>query len=622
MVAFLDFETYSECDITKCGAPVYAAHPSTEVLCACYDVGTGPRIWLPGDPPPAELLEHVAAGGRIAARNAAFEQLIWPRTGWPPVPLEQWECTASRARGWGLPGSLKDSGAALGEVQKKDTLGTRLITMYCCPQKDGSRRHTGSDMRLYSYCLQDIVSDADQMRHIPPLSDHERQVWLVDQRINQRGVAIDMESVRACAALVDRELAAGAVEVQRITGGINHTELAQLRDWALARGARLADMTAATIAAELTRGDLEPEVRAALQWRSDLSSASVKKIYALRDRVGADGRLRDVLAYCGAESTGRWAGRGPQTQNLPRPPEGWDADAALEAIRRGEATGLDVVKNSLRGLFVGHELVSSDYTAIEAVVLAALAGEQWRLDVFAGHCKIYEASAAAITGRTLQYYLDYKEQNGKNHIDRALGKVAELSSGFGGGVGAWLRFGAGATMSEDEIAAALQAWRKASPRVVQLWYALDRAACAAVRDRGREYQAGSAPVSYQVLGDTLYCRLPSGRTLCYHQPALAPGKFGRDQLTYVSYGRRESAWYGLLTENVVQAVARDRFAQCLLDLEACGYPVVMHTHDEPVCEGQGLDVAVMERIMTRPLDWCDGWPIRADGGWHGYRYRK
>jgi DNA polymerase len=396
--------------------------------------------------------------------------------------------------------------------------------------------------------------------------------------------------------------------------------------------------------------------------------------------VARNGRLTDLFAFCGADRTGRWAGRGPQPQNLPASgpkvicctgcgtvrwkgnptcrcgataadPCDWGANA-VEAALADIATGnLDwvtqqwgdpvaAVSGCLRGLFTagpGCDLICSDFSAIEAVVLAELAGETWRHEVFRTHGKIYEMSASKISGVPFEDFIRHKEETKHHHpLRKKVGKVAELASGYGGGLGAWKAFGADEFMTDDEIQTNVKAWREASPAIKAFWYGLQDAAFRAVQCPGNCYAYRG--IAYGVKDDVLYCQLPSGRTLTYHQPRLEPDttSWGKPtmRLTYMGWNSnylagaigwvRLDTWGGKLTENVVQAVARDILAYAMRGLDAAGYPIVLHVHDEIVAEvlRELGSVEEFEQIMGRMPPWAAGWPVRAAGGWWGLRYRK
>jgi DNA polymerase len=389
-----------------------------------------------------------------------------------------------------------------------------------------------------------------------------------------------------------------------------------------------------------------------------------------------------MFQFCGADRTGRFAGRGPQPQNLPNSgpnvnlcecgnyykpflnhcpkchlteafsePTEWDVSAvnnALSIISTGDLSAVEnqfgdataAVAGCLRGLFCaapGHDLICSDYSAIEAVVLAMLAKEQWRIDVFKTHGKIYEMSAAKISGVAFQEFLDHKERTGNHHpLRKKIGKVSELASGYQGGMGAWKRFGADQHLTDQEIKDAIKSWRRESPNIVNFWYGLERAAIAAIQSPGEILSYNG--ISYQYVKGTLNCRLLSGRILYYHSPLLMPDvtPWGKPvlKISYMGWNSestkgpigwmRIDTYGGKLCENVVQATARDILTFALVNVEKAGYPAVMHVHDEIVSEvpqGAG-SVENFEAIMATLPEWAKGWPIRAAGGWRGKRYRK
>ena len=735
MIASLDFETYSEAGyiwdatankwgriqsnksgLDSVGSAVYAEHHTTEIICAAYDLadGGGLRLWFPGAPAPRDLFAHVAAGGLISAFNAAFEFQIWNkcavrRYGWPSIPLHRFRCTMARARAWSIPGSLDKAAQVMGGAQK-DKRGKQLIGLISVPKqptkKDGRRRRDrAGDPDLYremhAYCVQDVRAEQDLAAQIPELDARETHLYLVDAAINERGIHIDRETLDAARVIVDAAFTKYTAELQEITGGevTAPSEVERIQNWVNARGAMCPTLEMDTVDMVLKDPNIRPNVRRVLEIRRMLGAATVKKLEAIHRQLCADGRLRNLFQFNGADRTGRWAGRGPQPQNItadgptvikcaapdchvffwtgldacPRcgspvgTPAEWCADAAtfaravirtrdLDTVSTMYGDPLKAISGVMRSLFMaspGHDLICSDFSAIEAVVLAELAGEQWRRDVFNTHGKIYETSAAAITGIPLDEFTEHRKTTGDHHPKRKLGKVAELASGYQGWIGAWKQFGADEFMSDDEIRDAIKAWRKASPAIVEFWggqwrqiafgdwqhelYGLEGAAVAAVQNPGQAYRCRA--ITYMVHGGVLYCRLPSGRCLAYHAPQLTQGvdnysKQPIQKLSYMGWNTdykkgprgwmRLSTYGGKLVENVVQSVARDLLAHSMINLDAAGYKIVLHVHDEIVAEvpeGTG-DVAEFERIMGTMPEWAAGWPVRAAGGWVGKRYKK
>jgi DNA polymerase len=750
--AELDFETYSEAGyrwvealnkwrapdgtpenkkgLKGVGAPVYAAHPSTEVLCLAYDLqdGRGKRLWHPGKLPPLDLFQYITAGGLIEAHNSSFEFYIWHyvcagRMGWPALPLAQLRCSMSKANAWGLPGALGKLAEILEAPEQKDKAGGALITKLCCPRnptkKDTRRRLTPADSPLafddlYDYCEQDIKAEAAVSAMLPDLKPDELELWLLDQHINVRGVYIDPEGLSNCVEIVRQAREQYTAELKALVNipDITIDKLEQLKGWMAARGFVTASLDADHVAAALKRTDLPPDVYRVIQLRDTLGSASVKKTAAIARTVSSDERLRDLFVFNGARQTGRWAGMGAQPQNLPNSGPAvckcsscdtirwaglplclncyssesveaeWGIEAvevALEAIASrdlatvealwGDATA--TVAGCLRGLFSaapGHDLICSDYSAIEAVVLAELAGETWRQEVFRTHGKIYEASAAKIIGVPFEEFMAHagytdldkpewwlEPQTGPHHpMRKKIGKVAELASGFGGWINAWKQFGADKYFKSDEdIKNAIIPWRNESPMIVEFWggqwrkdpnrwaftpelYGLEGAAVMAIQTPGQCYEYRG--IVYGVRDDVLYCRLLSGRTLAYHKPRLhaALSPFGRpiQAITFMGWNSdgtkgpigwmRRETYGGKLCENVVQATANDIMRHVMPPLERAGYPIVLHVHDEIISEvpkGRG-SIEEFEKIMATLPGWCAHWPIKAAGGWRGRRYRK
>lgn len=733
-LADMDFETYSEAGaiwrdgkwtppqgaqkrgLPAVGSAVYARHPSTEVLTLSYDLkdGRGVRRWRPGLPLPYDLFEYLAAGGLIEAHNSAFEEQIWrfvcvPKYGFPPLNPDQLRCSMAKARAHGLPAALGNLTDVLRTSIRKDADGARLLKKFSEPRNptksDPRTRIRPEDdpqdaERLYSYCDTDIASEAEASLLIPDLEGVELEYWLLDQRINRRGVHVDAEGVHNAIAIIDQAHAAYNAELAELTGGIKASELQQLRGWLAGQGVHMPSMDEDALDAALKRDDLPAPARRALEIRQAVGSASVKKVYAMANQMTGDSRLHNLFNYHAAR-TGRPTGEGPQPTNLPksgppllrcklcgkhhapthkqcpwcgvlvppgRKPGDWSHEMAAEVLEvmRGRSyhlleyyygSAMQAVSGCLRGLFTaapGHDLICSDFSAIEGVVTAQLAGEEWRLEVFRTHGKIYEMSASKITGVPFEEMMAYKKETGNHHPMRnKIGKFAELALGFGGWVNAMTAFGADAFLSPDEMKEAILGWRAASPAIVEMWggqyrglpwesggaradlYGLEGAVIKAITQPGVWMQYRD--IAYIKWGDALYCRLPSGRCLTYHRPRLTPGDwFGLPTLniTYEGWNSNPkmgapgwitiNTYGGRLTENVVQATARDIQRDAQLRLEAAGYSLVLHVYDENVAEvpeGFG-SVEEFEAIMATLPAWAEGWPIRAGGGWRGKRYRK
>ncbi|MCP4209804.1 MAG: hypothetical protein GY767_22575 [Shimia sp.] len=710
----MDFETYSEAGyelalgkvrsaagkgastsgIAVVGAAVYSEHPSTEVISLSYDLkdGHGARLWIPNAPPPLELFEYITGGGIIEAHNSSFEYLIWKnvceaRMGWPALPLDQLRCSAAKCNAYSVPPALASAGPALGVEDEKMTEGKRLIRKFSCPhphtKKRQSHRITVADdptdaALFYAYNVGDIVTESQVSTRCPDLSPTELELWLLDQRSNMHGCYADTESLNVCQRIIDEATGRGQARIMELTGGTMATLNSgkQLLAWLASVGVVLPNMQAETVTQALEDDSLPPAAREALGLRSSLGSASVKKVASMLRYTCRDGRMRGLLQYCGANRTGRFAGRGPQPQNLPNSgpavsqcpecgvimggkwkshactcggvlegakwgPEAVDAflnyapGKSLPVVEHYWGDAVACVSGSIRGMFCaapGYDFISSDYSAIEAVVLAFLAGEEWRMEVFRTHGKIYEMSASKIVGVPFEEMLKYRERTGDHHPTRkTVGKVAELASGYQGGLNAWKAFGADKYMDDDEIRKNVRAWRVESPMIVKFWGEVERLAHAAVEAPGTVFKYRD--LAFEVVADVLFVILPSGRRLNYHQPRLTPVvKFDRPcmELSFMGSHPLTKKWVrlttfgGRLTENITQAVARDILTHALVELDKAGYPMVLQIHDEVVCEvpvGVG-SVEELERIMATLPEWCASWPIKAADGWRGKRYRK
>jgi len=699
------------------GAAVYAQDPTTEILMLSYDLfdGVGSRSWVQGMQPPQELFDYIAGGGLLESFNAGFEFLIWhyvcfKRMNWPPLPLEQQRCAQAKARAYAAPGQLGKLAEVLGTKTQKDKEGKRLIRKFSIPRsptkKDKRQRIRLEDDpkdadNFIFYNIGDIETEAEASLLCPDLSADELEVWIASQRINLRGVHIDVETLEHFLELYRQTEIKYTRELVRLTCGRVGTvnEYEKLREYIADYGINLPNVQAETIKDALKRSDLPFNVRRVLLIRQWLSMASVKKLQAIDVQRCDDNRLRDLFGYHVAR-TGRWAGSKVQPHNLATSgpavdrcgncghyqatgaavckwcrssemaPAPWNLDAVEDVILISSGRDVDLLEhyfeNSLkamsgcmRALFTaapGRDLICSDFSAIEAVVLAELAGEKWRQDVFRSHGKIYEMSAAKITGIPFQEFLDYKERTGESHpLRKKIGKVAELASGYQGWIGAWRAFGADKHFkNDDEIKDAILKWREDSPAIVEFWgdqwrempgfrnykqeyYGLEGAAVCAVLNPGKAYACRS--ITYGVKDDTLYCRLPSGRLITYHAPRLfsTTHRYHKNpiyQLSFMGWNSdstkgpigwiRMETYGGKLCENVTQAVARDILAYALVNAEKAGYPIVLHVHDELAAEvpaGSG-SVEELEQIMGTVPAWAKGWPIKAAGGWRGRRYRK
>lgn len=724
VLADIDFETYSPAGYTwnivrqkydggglpEVGVAVYVEHEDAEVLSCAYNLkdGTGAHLWLPANPPPPALMAHIHKGGLLEAWNSFFEYMVWNkicvrRYGWPKLALEQLRCAKSKAQAFALPGSLAITGETLGIENAKIADGKRLIRKFAIPRKptkkNPSHRIRPIDdpedaKRLYAYNLRDIEAEAEISSLTPDLNPFELKFWLCDQRINARGVAVDVASVKNCIAILNQCYEAGNARLTKLTEGVvtSVSQVARFTVWLQSRGVPIESMAEDAVNLVLESYELPPDTFEALTIRQQLGSASVKKFHAMLARATKEGRIHDLFVYHSAR-TGRAAGTGVQPQNLPNSGvhvskctrtscrrhyaanflccpwcgekssglhHEWNpltVEDALIAVTPGDKNcfeyyfgdAIATLAGCLRGMFIAasaYDLICSDYSAIEAVVLAALAGEEWRLQVFRTHGKIYEMSASKICGISFDEFELYKATSGQHHpMRKKIGKVAELASGYGGWIGAWKAFGADAFFNDEEIKKSILAWRDASPAIVEFWggqpdwkrkeyYGLEGMAIQAVMNPGTPFTYRG--ITYFMKRGILYCTLLSGRYLVYHNARLEPSdrRPGTHSLTFEGYNTnpkmgavgwiRMQTYGGKLCENVVQATARDLLAEAIVKLEERGYPVVLHVHDEIVAEvpeGYG-SIEEFERIMSECPAWAKGWPIKASGGWRAKRYAK
>lgn len=736
--ATIDFETYSEAGfvwdgesgswqappgatkkgIAAVGAAAYAEHPSTEVLTMSYRLPGDNAVsrWRPGLANPHRLFDHIASGGLVEAHNVMFERLVWhhvcrTRYGWPEVPAHQWRCSMAKAHVNNLPGALGNLTDVLPVTKAKDADGRRLLNKFSVPRKptkkDPSTRTRPEDdpqdaERLYAYCDRDVEAEEEVSALMMPMSANELRFWLLDQRINWRGIGVDRASVRNMIAILEKAVDKYGRECEALTGGLKPSQVQKLQGWLMGRGVVLASLDADALEEALARPSLPPDARRVLEIRQLVGSASVKKLYAFERSASRDNRVRNVITHHGAR-TGRPTGGLVQPLNLPKAgpdlrycdcgkpharqdvcpwcaapvpagakvykwpdvPKGYDdnpvdhvqtimASRSLDAVEWFFGDAMLAISGCVRGMIQaddGNDLIASDYSAIEAVVTAVLSGCAWRVETFRRREDIYLHSAAKITGKTYEFYIDYQRTNGSHHPDRQkIGKVAELALGFGGWLGAWRQFDPDG-MPDEQVKQTILAWRNASPEIVEMWggqargkpwepgYRLERFGFEGAFVNAVQYphQAfTSHGITFYMRGDALIIRLLSGRELTYHSPRLWPSDRGAGlfDITYMTWNSNPKygppgwvamkTYSGRLAENIVQATAHDIQRFGIENLEAAGYPIVLHVYDENVAEvpkGFG-SIEEFEAIMSTMPPWAEGWPVRASGGWRGRRYRK
>ena len=631
----MDIETFSDVDLIKCGVYAYADSPAFEVLLFAYSFDGGETRVIDlaqGEELPEEVVEAVFDGSVVkTAFNANFERTCLSKHFGRYLPPDSWHCSAVQAAVLALPRSLEDVGAVLGLDEQKMKEGRELIRYFCVPCKptkaNGGRRrnlpcHAPEKWELFkAYCMRDVDVEKAIRRKLYkfPIPEGEMELYRLDQRINDRGVLVDMGLVRqavVCERLHKEVVTRRAYE---LTGLENPNSVAQLKGWLGENGVEAESLSKKAVSEMI--GESDGEVEELLRLRLLMAKTSVKKYEAMERSVCSDGRVHGLLQFYGANRTGRWAGRLVQVQNLPQN-HIEDLGLARRLVREGRFEDVEMLYDStpnvlselIRTAFVpepGCRFVVADFSAIEARVLAWLAGETWRLEVFSSHGKIYEASAAAM------FHVPVEEVT-KGSPLRQKGKIAELGLGYGGAAGALVSMGAlDMGLSEDDLPPLVAAWRRANPHITQFWWDVDKAAVEAVTKRTGT-RAGR--IGFEYRSGILFVMLPSGRKLAYVKPRMAVNKFGREGLTYEGilenkkWGRIET--YGpKLVENIVQGTARDLLAEAMLRVERKGYPIVMHCHDEIIAEvpeGSG-SVEEMCGVMAVRPSWAEGLPLRADG---------
>lgn len=641
-ILHIDIETYSSVDIKNCGSYKYFESIDFEILILCYAINNEPVVTIDiasGENIPQSFIDmltdpHVEKW----AHNANFERNAFKTIGYD-IPPEQWFCTAVLAANAGLPLALADVSKEL-ELNElgKQTTGKALIREFSVPVKptirNGGRRrnfphHAPEKWEQYKeYCRYDVIAEREIHRrlHHVEISESERRLYALDQAINDRGVMVDIPFIKRCLKIDALNAEDITLELTKITKLQNPNSPAQLKKWLSERSDKDFDSLAKQAVSDLLK-ELPPgEVSDALRLRQKGSKTSIKKYDKMIASACDDGRVRGLFQFCGAYRTGRWAGRLVQLQNLPRN-EIKDLDGARNAIASDSYSDIkskfediaDTISQLIRTALIappGKTFAVADFSAIEARVLAWLAGEQWRLDVFDTHGKIYEASAAAMFNVPL-------ESIDKGSPLRQRGKVAELALGYQGGVNALKAMGADRMgLTEDEMSEIVAKWRKANPAISKLWRYVDLAAVQAVETGETITLRQFQNLKFSYKNGNLYITLPSGRRLTYFKARLAQGKFSkiikyRGTATMGNAIVWSDTYGGKLVENIVQAISRDLLAVSLLALHDAGYYIVMHVHDETVAEipktGAEDNLEKMCEIMGASVEWAPGLPLRADG---------
>ncbi len=621
MTLWVDFETRSACDLKVAGVYNYAQHGTTEVLCMSYAFGDDDvQTWLPSQPFPQQVADHK---GLIYAHNAAFERLIFWYVLGINFKLEQFVCTAAQARANCAPGSLEDVGRFAGASMKKDHRGAQLIRKMSVPPYEESPELTAE---MVAYCEQDVRAMRAISKAMRPLSAQELQDYHVNERINDRGVLVDVELCRAAVKYASTEL----VEIQDIVaevteGAITSVRSPKMRDWVYARvddeARKLMQKDGKVSIDKTVRFNLlncdgvPPDVQEVIQCADDLWASSVAKFSRLAQLSDEeDRRVRGAFVFAGGSATGRASSYGAQVHNFTR-----KCAETPEDVRRSMVRGhaivprfgkrvTDVLKGMLRPALIpakGKHLVVADWAAIEARVNPWLSGKgDAKLALFASGEDVYKVNAAATFGVPV---------GAVNKDQRQIGKVQELACGFAGGVGAFAAMGRvyGITLPESDARRMVDGWRRANPWSVPYWQDLESAYTRAMRNKGKEFGAGR--VTYMYDGQHLWYALPSGRVLCYpyarlESEGISYAKAAWKPAADATEWPRARLWKGLACENITQAVANDLLRHSLRQLE----DVVLHVHDEIVIETATPDPDALRSIMRTPPDWAKGLPLDAE----------
>ena len=648
----IDIETYSDVDIGKCGMYRYAESDAFEVLLFAYSADNDPVCVIDiknGGIIPYEIMSALFDPTVVKhAYNAAFEWYClskWLSVSDPAEWITQWRCTMIHGLYCSFPGGLRAVGEALGlpDDKRKDSIGKALIKLFCVPQtpkkSNGNRtrilpQHEPEKWQLFiEYNRQDVVTEMEVERRLSgfPAPDEVWRQWFTDMRINLNGVRVNLDMVTGAIAIADRETEKLTARAREISGLEKPSGSAQFSQYLKNKGIDVADVRKETLE-ELAKTELEEDVQEMLKLKSEISKTSNKKYEAMVNTVCADGRIRGTLQFYGASRTGRWGGRFIQPQNMPRTYiQGKLLPYARELVINRDVNALKLVFGSVPDTLSqlirtaieapdGYVFIDADFSAIEARVVAWLAGEQWVLDVFSTHGKIYEATASQMFGVPI----DRIKKGSPEYSLRQKGKVATLALGYGGTTNALINMGAlRMGLSEEELPDIVSRWRQANKRICDLWYKLESAVIQTFRT-GVPTAVNGLLIARE--GDSangldfITVTLPSKRKMFYAFPHLGKNRWGNDAICYLGtnmakkWGEIET-YGGKLTENIVQAIARDCLAFKIEQLTALGFKIIFHVHDEVVIEAPEGSACLDDvcRVMSEPIPWAKGLPLNAEG---------
>ena len=652
----LDFETRNTggCKLKTAGAWRYADNPATEIITLTYRIGQEYQLWVPEQGLCEPLASFAADPAVQFISQAGFEQAMWhhimvERYGFAPIPIARWHDTQAACAYYAFPLDLDRALTVLGSPVVKDKSGRRLVlSLARKSSKTGQYPEITPEIRqrVAGYNRTDVEGLVALDNALGRLPKRERRVWELDQRINQRGLGIDLEFVHAAKALADQLMAEQTEEFRALTGGLNPTQVLAVRGWLAKQGLELSCLDEGAIAKALST-ELTTEIRRVLEIRSMVSSTSLKKLDCMLGCVGADGRARGCLQYHGA-TPGRWTGRLLQPQNFPRPVIAVDPEELVAAVKTGDPEALKRWGNPIDVLVTGlrHALVAQgdalfgagDFSTIEARIVLALAGQDDKVTLLASGADVYRDVAADIFGLDKAAFLgiDKEALTPEQAEQRQIGKNTVLGSGFGlGSTGFFEKYCRHIEDGEEFAKRIIKTYREVwSPKVPLLWTDLERTALRAMYRPGTIAEANCG-IRYRLETKAglpfLVCQLLNGTKIHYANAAVEerPTPWGdkRPAVTYWAikdhHWRKIVAWHGHLTENVVQALARELLVDAMFRFEQCGFPVVLTVHDEIVVEHSSITKEIIEEIMKKPTKWAEelGLPIAVEA-WIGKRYRK
>jgi DNA polymerase len=654
---FIDLESRSACDLTKTGSFVYANHFTTEVICMAYAFDKEPvELWTSTQPFPKRITDYISNDGIVHAHNAVFEFNMWnyclaKKYMLPQLKIEQMECTMAKCYSKSLPGNLEEAAIALNLKNQKDLAGKRVMLQLSRPRSivnEITLYYEREDFPekfeiLFQYCIQDVEVEREISSVLAPLPEIEKKIWMLDYEINHRGVEVDTYSIKIALKIIDEEKEFLDNQMQHFTDGKVEgcQSVAQITKWIRDQGIDVTGI-GKTDLKDLQSKELPENVRQVLRLRQMSGKSSTAKLKSMLEGSYSDNRIREMFQYHGA-NTGRWAGRRVQLQNLPRPQlKQKEIDDIFKIFHQCApqnvrdninlfyAPPLVAISDCLRSFLKakeGSRFIVVDWSAIEARILAWLAGQESILEIFRTSGLIYEHAASGI----------YKiHLNEVTKDQRFIGKLSVLALGYQGGKKAFQGMAKvyGLDITEEEADDIKIKWRTANPKIVQYWYALEQAAINAIINPGTPFKAGAKnrEVTYTMKNSFLYCELPSKRTIAYPYSKIEKMKWFDTEKNQIKYKTRnamtkkweDSTLYGgLLAENICQAVARDVLRDAMLSLDNAGYKIVATIHDEVICEmpfGEG-SLDGMKKLMCENSSWAKDLPLSAEG-WEGLRYVK